>query len=87
MSVVGVFSFCETTTGTTGSVEIEEGATSEGLGLIKGFISVLPSSADHKPLWKVPFLESGRGNLTFLLLTDFFTYFLSLMPREGASGR
>ena len=39
MSVVGVFNFCDTTTGTTGSVEIEEGA-SEGLGLIKGFISV-----------------------------------------------
>lgn len=83
MSVVGVINFSITI---TGSVEIEEGASV--LLLIEGyFLSRDCFFADHNPILKIPFLESGFGSLTFLLRTDFFTYFLSLMPREGARGR
>jgi len=86
VSVVGVFNCSVTTTGTNCSGGVEEGASV--LLLIEGyFLSRDCFFADHNPILKIPFLESGFGSLTFLLRTDFFTYFLSFTPREGARGR
>ena len=86
---MGVINFSVGITGTNFSAEIEEGASDCVLLLNEGYFLSRDCFffADHNPILKIPFLESGFGSLTFLLRTDFFTYFLSFTPREGARGR